>query len=212
MKVPGMDEGERQVLIDRAVNGDGDCLQRLIVEYHAPLLAKVKGRLSPALRRYVSPEDVLQQAYIEAFKAATGRAFENPAGFYRWLERICLDQLKNACRHLRRDRRDVRRNLSGSAAGTRSALALVERLPASPSTPSRHPAKQEACAAALSSLARLSDDQRTVVQMRFLEDRPVQEIAAELGKSPGAVHMLIKRGLDNLAELMGSISRFLSRM
>lgn len=206
-----MDETERQILIDRAVNGDGDCLQRLIVEYHAPLLAKVEGRLSPALRRYVSPEDILQQAYVEAFKSVGGRVFESPAGFYRWLELICLSQLRNICRDLRRDRRDVRRNLPGSAGGTRSALDLVDRLPAPRSTPSRHLAKQEASAAALSSLARLSDDQRRVVQMRFLEDRPVQEIAAAMGKSTGAVHMLIKRALDNLAELMGSISRFLSR-
>jgi len=206
-----MDEAHRYEQVRRAAGGDGDALQRLIVEYHGSLHGTIGGRMNTALRRHTSPDDILQQAYAEAFKSIRRCSFENPGGFYKWLERIALDQLYNIGRNLMRDRRDIRRNLSRSPGGKTPASDPVQWLPSPLSTPSRHLAKREASAAAISSLARLTDDQRKVVQMRFLEGRPVAEIAAELGKSEGAAHMLIKRALDKLAELMGSISKYFSR-
>jgi RNA polymerase sigma-70 factor (ECF subfamily) len=166
--------------------------------------------LGAGLRRYVAPEDVLQQAYAAAFKSIKRCSFDDPGRFYKWLERIALDQLKRVARDLHRAKRDVRRNQSRSPGGKTSIPDLVERVATSQSTPSRHLAKREAFAAAISSLARLTDDQRIAIQMRILEGRPAGEIATELGKTEGAVHMLVKRGLDKLAELMGSISRYIS--
>ncbi|MBN2560166.1 MAG: sigma-70 family RNA polymerase sigma factor [Phycisphaerae bacterium] len=206
-----MDEKERTEHVRRAVEGDGDALQRLIVEYHGSLRGTIAGRMDAALRRHVSPNDILQQAYAAAFKSVRRCSFESPGAFYKWLEKIALDQLYNTGRDLMRGRRDIRRNLSRSPGGRTPASDLVKRLPSPLSTPSRHLARREASAAAISSLARLTDDQREVVQMRFLENRSVAEIAAELGKSEGAVHMLIKRALDKLAELLGSISKYLSK-
>lgn len=62
----------------------------------------------------------------------------------------------------------------------------------------------------LSSLAHPTDDQREIIRLRFLESRPVAEIAARLGKTEAAVHMLSHRGLKSLEELMGSITLYLS--
>jgi RNA polymerase sigma-70 factor (ECF subfamily) len=71
-------------------------------------------------------------------------------------------------------------------------------------------AQDEAIAALLSSLARLTDDQREVIRLRFLEGRPVAEIAGRLDKTEAAIHMLSHRGLKALEELMGSITQYLS--
>ena len=65
-------------------------------------------------------------------------------------------------------------------------------------------------AAVLSSLARLTEDQRDVVRLRFLEGKPVAEIAIRLGKTEAAVHMLSHRGLKALRELMTSLSDYIS--
>jgi len=206
-----VDEKERAVHVQRAVKGDADALQQLIVYYHRPLFGTISGRMDAALRRRVDPDDILQQAYITAFKVATNCTFDGPGGFYKWLEQIALDRLRDTVRDLRRKKRDIGRNLCGPPVATTSYPDLIERLSVHQSTPSRHLAHKEASAAILSSLARLSDDQRNVVRMRFLEGRRAGEIAAALGKSEDAVYALCHRGLKALEKLMVSITRYMSR-
>jgi RNA polymerase sigma-70 factor, ECF subfamily len=50
----------------------------------------------------------------------------------------------------------------------------------------------------------LSDDQRTVILRRFVEQQSVREIAASLGRSEGAVKQLQFRALENLRNLLRS--------
>jgi RNA polymerase sigma-70 factor (ECF subfamily) len=45
---------------------------------------------------------------------------------------------------------------------------------------------------------RLPPDQRRVVEMRFGDGRSIQEVAAALGRSEGAVKQLQRRALENL--------------
>lgn len=53
-------------------------------------------------------------------------------------------------------------------------------------------------------LARLPDDQRSVLAMRIIGDLSVEEVAAAIGKSPGAVKQLQRRALIALrGELSG---------
>jgi RNA polymerase sigma-70 factor (ECF subfamily) len=164
-----MDESERAVQVRLAAKGDADASQRLIVSYHAPLRRLLEGEIDKRLRRHVDPDDVLQEAYIAAFKAVAACKFDGPGGFYKWLERIALNQLKDAQRNLRRKKRAVVRDRSAPPATATSYPDLIARLSSPDSTPSRHVAKAEATAAVMSSLARLTDDQRRAIRMRFLE-------------------------------------------
>lgn len=50
---------------------------------------------------------------------------------------------------------------------------------------------------------RLPDGQRQVIQMRFVEEKSIREIAAALGRSEGAVKQLQLRALENLRKGMG---------
>jgi RNA polymerase sigma-70 factor, ECF subfamily len=49
----------------------------------------------------------------------------------------------------------------------------------------------------------LPEDQRQVVVMRFAEQKSIREIAAQLGRSEGAVKQLQFRGLENLRARLG---------
>jgi RNA polymerase sigma-70 factor, ECF subfamily len=51
-------------------------------------------------------------------------------------------------------------------------------------------------------VAELPDDQRTVIELRFAEGRPVREIAIQLGRSEGAVKQLQLRALQFLRKRM----------
>lgn len=206
-----MDEGERAADIERAVAGDGDALQRLIVEYHAVLHRTVAAARDAELQTRIDPDDVLQQAYVSAFEGVVNCQFDGPAPFYKWLETIALTRLKDQQRALRRRKCDVAREVRPAADPMASYPDLVNRLAGPDSTPSRQVAKGEAVAAVLSCLARLNEEQRAVVRLRFLEGRSVADVAAQLGKTEAAIHMLCHRGLKSLRERMVSISRFLTR-
>lgn len=50
----------------------------------------------------------------------------------------------------------------------------------------------------------LPEDQQAVVRMRFVEERPIREIANALGRSEGAVKQLQFRALRNLRDRLGA--------
>ena len=203
-------ERELAADVERVMVGDGDALQRLIIHYHATLYGVVAAAVDAGLRRRIDADDVLQQAYVAAFKGVAECRFNGPAGFYKWLEAIALSRLRDERRALRRQKRDVAREVRNTPDQTSRYTALIDRFARSESTPSRKVAREEAVAAVMSSLARLTDDQREVIRLRFLEERPVTEVAARLAKSDAAIHMLCHRGLKALRKLMVSITRYLT--
>ncbi len=230
-----MNEVERAEQVVLAEAGSADALQRLLLEYHEFLLQFISGSIEPALRHRIEPDDVLQDAYVAAFRAlaAASRAlpsnaaptpgetpassdeserlppgpqqFATPAGFYKWLERIALNQLRDAQRAMRRKKRDIARHTELPTPGHLTATSypdLLGYLTAPGTSPSRVVARHEAAATVMTCLARLSADQRTVVRLRFLQDVPVAEIARRLAKSETAVYALCHRGLKSLRDLL----------
>ncbi len=52
-------------------------------------------------------------------------------------------------------------------------------------------------------LAQLSPADRAVLVLRYMRDRSVEEVAADLGKSPAAVRTQAKRALERLRQSLG---------
>ena len=215
--IEDMEESRLPEQVRRLNAGDADALHALIVHYHPILMRKASAAFDGALGRRLDPEDVLQHAYINAFQAIRECRFDAPAGFYKWIERIALNELKNQKRALRRQRRDAAReahsaiHTQGSCPSSRASyLCLAERIAADGTTPSGAFAREELTAVLLGALARLSSEQRTVVRLRFLEGRRVADVAVELGKSDDAVHALCYRALKAMKESLGTVTRFMS--
>lgn len=167
--------------------------------------ARVVAGLEKAWRGRIEPEDVLQETYVSAFRAlarshpcsqpvgnesraraqkTSGLGFDDPRAFYKWLECIALRELRDAKRGCRRKKRDIRREVGrpGPCDLGTTCTDLVQRVHDTGTSPSRAFSRQEAVAAVLTALARLSEEQRAVVRWRFVEDVPVAEIADRLGK------------------------------
>lgn len=199
-----------------AVGGDADALQRLLVDYHGPLLAALRGAMPPNLKQRLEPEDVLQEAYTSAFRAlmdADGPAplaFSSNRQFYKWLESIALNRLKDEQRAQHTMKRDIRREARVPAAATDSYPNLWHHVQGRDPTPSRALAREEAVAAVMTSLARLPHDQQLVLRRRFLQNVAFEDIAQELNKSCDAVYMICHRGLRGLRKRLVSISWFLT--
>ncbi len=204
-----MTDEQLQTYVARATGGDRDAFQQIIIHFHTPLERKVAAALDIATARRVSPEDILQETYTRAYERITSYEFNSPGGAYKLLEKIALRLVKDQQLAHRREKRDVRREAQAAGRRQSSCERLIDVMPDDRRRPSEGLRLKQAQALAISSLARLTPDQQAVVRMRFLEERPVKEIAAALDKSPEAIFKLCKRALDKLSTHLGSASRHL---
>ncbi len=206
-----MNENERTKQIELATQGDTGALQLLIVEYDGSLRALLEKRLDNSSRRYTSSNDILHDAYVAAYKGVSSCRFSGPAQFYRWLETIVIRKLMDHQRKMAKSPKGESHLRIGSPDGDKTYVNLSKIVESEDETPSQQLAHKDMTAAVLSSLARLPEDQRRVIQMRFLEHKPVAEVADALDKSEAAIHGLCQRGLKNLNKSLVSISRYLLR-
>jgi len=195
-----MDEGA----LARARAGDLDALALLLEEAAPALRAHIAARLPAAHRAVLAPEDVLQVTWLEAFLALERCTSDTPDGFAAWLRAIAECNLQDALRALERDKRpDARRRAEGAA-------ELLDELSAGLTSPTRAAARSEARERLETALMSLPADYANVVRAHDLEGRPMAELAAELGRSLGALHMLRQRAHDRLRAHLGAPQRYLS--
>ena len=158
----------------------------------------------------MSEEDVIQITFIEAFLRIRTCSFETFASFNGWLRVMAQNNLRDAIRELDRKKRPPRRRQIQNSSEDGRAESLLARLICPGKSPSRHARRQEANARLHDLLKELPEDYRKVIRLYDLEERPIEEVAEALNRSPGAVHMAKKRAHDRLRELLGDPGGFLS--
>lgn len=196
------DSTETQVLIREARKGDEQAVCRLLVLYHPRLKARLLRQMDPVMKSKMEPEDILQQVYLETFRAIGQFEYQGPDSFLRWMYAILDRKLIDEHRALRAERRDVRREAKPAAAsaGQTTYIDLLARVTAGGTTPSQVVRKEEALGVLAACVATLPDHYREVIQMRFIEARPVAEVAERLGRSIGSIHMICHRALKQLRD------------
>lgn len=202
-----MDQSDQQ-LLDAALAGSGDALTRLL-RRHGPAV-RHRLRINPVWQGTLDAADVMQVTYLEAFLQVHQLADRTPAGFLAWLNRLAENNLRDAIKALERQKRpDPRQQIRRASPGD-SASTLLDRLCGTARTPSRSVAGHESQQVLETALRQLPPAYAQVVRLHDLDGRSVEEVAAALGRSPGAVYMLRARALQRLQELLGSESRFFS--
>src|SRR5262245_15723583 len=162
-----------------------------------------RAQLRPLLRGKMDGSDVVQQTLLEAHRHAEQFRGTTSAEQAAWLRQILARQLANLARDHQRDRRDVRRECSLTQALEQSSARLEAWLMAEQSSPSERAERNEQLLALASALARLPEAQRDAVEMRHLHNLSLDEIAARMGRTPGAVAGLLHRGLEALRQHLG---------
>jgi RNA polymerase sigma-70 factor (ECF subfamily) len=195
--------------VDAARRGDRLALAKLLAACHPRLRARADARMSPALKARGGPDDILQEVYLQVFRQIARFEHRGPDSFLNWVYTILDRKLIDAERAAHRQVRDVGREVpAGVAAASSSYWNLLDRLQADSATPSRVVRREEALGALLACLGGLSKAHQEVIRLRFLEGRSVDEVAAQLGKSKGAVIALSKRALEALRVSMDRIGEF----
>lgn len=151
----------------------------------------------------------MQVTYTEAFLRIGTFQSNTIASFAAWISTMAQNNLRDAIKELERGKRpDPRRRIAPS--GDDSCFALLEMVGATTSTPSVRAARGEARRMLESAICDLPEIYERVIRRYDLEGRSVESVAAELGRSAGAVYMLRARALDMLRDALGNRSRFLS--
>lgn len=179
-------------------NGDN---QRPIDEYRSYLLLLARLQLDARPQNKVEASDVVQNTLFEAH-AKRQQFAGDEAGFSAWLRKALANNIRDALRKVRRQKRDVARERSLEAAVEQSSARLADCLAAAQSSPSRQAVRNEELLQLSDALLSLPDAQREAIVLHHLQGWTLNEVAEHLGRTDAAVAGLLHRGLRRLRELM----------
>ena len=184
--------------------------EALLVRINA-LRSYVASKTPPRLHHVISPDDILQEVWIAAYRTISTFNPDGPNALDRWLTTIANSKLVDALRAARRLKRGGNRRLARNAEGPLTSFSdLFARLRSPQQTPSSEFAAVEAAHAALISLNRLNDTRRRAIEMRFIEGLSHKEIARKMGRSGAAVNSLLFHGLRQLRGMLGDAAKYFS--
>lgn len=172
------------------------------LELHRPqLLAFIERRVSETLRRKVEPQDIFQEMAIAALKAlpATDLSDREPFG---WLCQVAEQRIIDASRRFQSQKRSSDRELALHAPAGDGEQEWLSVLAASITSPSGACARAERHAHLQRAINELTEETRSILKWRYVDNLPTKEIAAKIGKSDGAVRVLLTRTIHRLQEIL----------
>jgi RNA polymerase sigma-70 factor (ECF subfamily) len=198
-----------QSLIDAAIAGDAAAVEQLLLIYYSRLQQYVGPKISPHARRHFGAEDILQLVFAQAFRDIARFESRGEGSFFAWLKTIADHRIIDSLRAIGRGQLGIQ--LSWANFGDASSIQpLIDIVGHDSGSPSKAAAEHEAIQAIQVAIASLPEDQEQVIRLRYLQGKSVEEIAAETGRTEGAVRGLIHRGKQNLCQAMERSSRWFS--
>lgn len=197
-------------LLAAAIGGDESSLESLLIGRHDQLLRFLERQMPAKLQAKLAAEDLLQLTYLQVFKSIGKFEPQGPGSFYAWLKTIANRKLIDAARQRDREHLVGQRPgvLSGSQSqsGYKSLLGLVACSDAGPGGAAM---ADELRGAFHVALANLPSNYREVVQLRYIEDFSIEEVAQQLAITTGAARGLCHRARQSLREEIFRLSRFI---
>ena len=200
-------DGER---LGQAIQGDERALTELLEKHGPAIRRRLAGAIPKRWQSLLSEDDVLQQTYVDAFRDIGRFVGDDGRAFERWLHTLAKRNMLDAIKMLEADKRGGDRRRIEPGSRDESMVALYEVLGGTVTTPSRKAARQEAGDALKKALESLPTAYRQVIELYDLDGRPIEEVAAALERSCGAIYMLRSRAHRLLSEIMGSQSKYFS--
>ena len=175
--------------------------EHAVDKYRSYLLLLARMQLDARPQMKVEASDVVQHTLIEAH-ARRAQFTGDEAGFAAWLRKALANNIRDALRHVRRQKRDVGRERSLEAAVEHSSAMLAGCIAAPQSSPSMKAVRNEDLLRLSDALLELPEAQREAVVLHHLQGWSLNEVAARLERTDAAVAGLLHRGLRRLRELL----------
>lgn len=173
MVTPGQDPAD-EVLVARARRGDRDAFAELVRRWQRPLFA----RALRAVRQLEDADDLVQETFLRAWQGLSG--FRDDARFGAWTLRILANLAIDRGRRSGREvpgADEIAEGLADARPGPEDTLLAGELA--------------DAVGKALAAIP--PGRKREVFTMRFIEGRPVQDIADALGVHSGTIKVHLHR-------------------
>jgi len=192
-------------LLDRVRLGDERALAELFSSERDRLWRMVQARLDRRLRGRVDPDDILQEAYLDATRRIAHFASEPSMSFFLWLRLIVGQTLVDVHRrHIEARMRDAGRDVSiarGVAPGASSA-SLAGQLVAHMTSPSHAAMRAEMEAQLGLAIDSLDPIDREVLVLRHFEELTNGEVAETLGIQVKAASIRYVRAVARLKAIL----------
>jgi RNA polymerase sigma-70 factor (ECF subfamily) len=192
-----------------AAQGDPSSWEAVVEASRSRLRRMVAFRLDHRLQGRVDPSDVLQDAYLAAWKDL-GAYLSRPAmPFFLWLRGIAGNKLRELHRHhLGTEMRDPRREVSicDGALPEATTSALAAQLIGDLTRASEHALRAEVNLRLQEALNSMDPLDREVLALRHFEQLSPAETAEVLGIKEKAAGMRYVRALRRLKEILTSLS------
>jgi RNA polymerase sigma factor (sigma-70 family) len=138
--------------------------------------------------------DLLSETFLAAFEHRDGCHAGSEGETAAWLYRIAANRLAAHYRRGAIERRATERLAATLRAPTAQEVSVIERLGEGEAEPG----------ALTAALASLSDDQRTAIRARVLDEHAYEAVSRELGVSQQAARARVSRGLRALRRAAAS--------
>ena len=173
-------------LVRRVQRGEKRAFDLLVLKYQQ----KVAGVVSRYLRDQADIQDVVQEAFIKAYRALP--KFRGDSAFYTWLYRIAINTAKNYL--VSRSRRPPGSDVDAEVA---EQLDVGGRLQ-SRATPEELLIMEEVESAVWDAINALPDELRTAITLREIDGMSYEEIAQAMDCPVGTVRSRIFRARETI--------------
>ena len=184
--------GDREIdqqLVERAQRGDKHAFELLVAKYQRKL-----GRLlSRFIRNPTEVEDVVQEAFIKAYRALP--SFRGESAFYTWLYRIGSNAAKNYLVSERRRPPTTTEFDSEEAEGFEDAEQLRNI-----NTPENEMMSKQVAETVNKAMDSLPEELKTAIILREIEGLSYEEISIMMDCPIGTVRSRIFRARETIAE------------
>jgi RNA polymerase sigma-70 factor (ECF subfamily) len=181
--------------------GDAKASESLIATYRPYLRLLAGRRLPKLLAKRADGSDIVQQTLLDAVRGLPEFRGQTEAEFTAWMVRLLERNLLQSARLNMAAMRDVRRETPEHAPDG-SAQLVWHGVGSDGTSPQNSVFRGEAAFHLAEALEQLPDQQRRAVELRYLEQLPLDVIARELEKTTAAVAGLIARGVEALRRLL----------
>ena len=188
-------------LVHKAQGGDGGALERLFDRYYARVRRIVRLRMGRDLRRSVDSGDILQDTFFAAIRSFETFEVRDEASLINWLSKLAERQILTAAARYGAGKRDKKREVLLSEAGSDGEESVPFELEASTHAPLENLSEAEQTTIVENCIHELPDDVRELIILRDYAGASWETVAHDTGRpSAAAARMMHARALIELGK------------